>query len=285
MCNYRDHPKTDPLVHHGRHFGCTIRMFCRIQALLKQGLALTVQLELGQALPNCPLKYFASLWPPIEQKELRIYKELLALLPHLEERLLTGSEEELFYMADMFTKGVSAARSDNTQTLKSSIIAWITPPNTLLTPPLSKNIKMDRGFYHERTGELLCPATMDWSNARSGELLPLGDQWPLFLYLNYKYNSKNPWSSLLRSSLLVTAYKHIFMSPSSVEKCNNQLTFTTASIAYIATQVRFALSSLPVFSRNDTVTDSENFYNSLLDLMEDPEEAADVLSLKTWWNR
>jgi hypothetical protein len=38
--------RTDPLVHHGRHFGRTIRAFCRIQALIRQGLAVTVQLEL-----------------------------------------------------------------------------------------------------------------------------------------------------------------------------------------------------------------------------------------------
>jgi hypothetical protein len=38
--------RTDPLVHHGRHFGRTVRAFCRIQALIRQGLAITVQLEL-----------------------------------------------------------------------------------------------------------------------------------------------------------------------------------------------------------------------------------------------
>ncbi|TFK21413.1 hypothetical protein FA15DRAFT_597916, partial [Coprinopsis marcescibilis] len=287
--------KTDPLVHHGRHFGRTIRAFCRVQALLKQGLALTVQLEFGQVSDDQLTL--------AEAKELRLYKELLALSPPLEERLLTSSEEELFYVADMITKGASAARSDDTRTLKGSILAWITPSNTLLTPPLSKNIKTDRGFYHERTGELLCPATMDWNDPstrdrlRSGELIPSGDQWPLFLYQNYEYDADDPWNGLLRSSLLVTAYKHVFTSPSSVEKSENRSTrsgnarihgmtlVTEASIAYIATQARFALSSSPVFSRNDTVTDSENFYNSLLDLLEDPEEQTEVLALKIWWNR
>ncbi|KIM72423.1 hypothetical protein PILCRDRAFT_16149 [Piloderma croceum F 1598] len=44
------------------------------------------------------------------------------------------------------------------------------------------------------------------------------------------------------------------------------------SIAYVATQVQFALSSSPVFSRTDTVTDSERFYNTILALLDDPEE-------------
>ena len=35
----------------------------------------------------------------------------------------------------------------------------------------------------------------------------------------------------------------------------------------------------------DTVTDSERFYNSILDLLEDPEETKEVDDLLTWWNR
>ena len=45
------------------------------------------------------------------------------------------------------------------------------------------------------------------------------------------------------------------------------------------------LSSLPVFSRTDTVTDSEKFYNLILDLFEDTEEKEEVDNLLMWWNR
>ncbi|KAG1888622.1 hypothetical protein F4604DRAFT_1877202 [Suillus subluteus] len=123
-----------------------------------------------------------------------------------------------------------------------------------------------------------------------------GDQWPIFLYAHYVYNHDDPWSSLLRSRLLVCAYKHVFTSPSSVDRepkamwsSNARLhgmnSVTMASIAYIATQVRFALSSSSVFSRTDTTTDSETFYHSLLNLLEDPEESKEVDKLLTWWNR
>ena len=75
------------------------------------------------------------------------------------------------------------------------------------------------------------------------------------------------------------------------------------SIAYVATQVffsilglaadrvfnlsqvRFALTSSPVFSRTDTVTDSETFYTSVLDLLEDEDEKEEVKDLIVWWNR
>lgn len=50
-------------------------------------------------------------------------------------------------------------------------------------------------------------------------------------------------------------------------------------------QVRFALCSSPVFSRTDTATDSETFYQSLLELLDDPDEAFEVDELMVWWNR
>ena len=77
---------------------------------------------------------------------------------------------------------------------------------------------------------------------------------------------------------------------------------TKASLAYVAMQVwliidiryafvhffliqaRFALTSAQVFSRTDHVTDSERFYSSILELLEDPEEKDEVNQLMTWWN-
>ena len=50
-------------------------------------------------------------------------------------------------------------------------------------------------------------------------------------------------------------------------------------------QVRFALSSSAVFSRTDTVTDSEFFYSLVIDLLEDKGEATEVADLLKWWNQ
>lgn len=79
---------------------------------------------------------------------------------------------------------------------------------------------------------------------------------------------------------------------------------TIPSLAYIATQVcslhyypsftltrasflkvRFALSSQAVFSRTDLVTDSEYFYNLIIDVLEDPEEHVEAAELLRWWNQ
>lgn len=50
---YTDHfhslsSRTDPLVGQGRHFGRTIRTFCRVHTLITNGLARTMHIELGR---------------------------------------------------------------------------------------------------------------------------------------------------------------------------------------------------------------------------------------------
>ncbi|KAF8219613.1 hypothetical protein L208DRAFT_1338960, partial [Tricholoma matsutake] len=90
---------------------------------------------------------------------------------------------------------------------------------------------------------------------RSGEITATGDEWPLFLYHGFSYNPKDPWNGLFCSSLLVTAYKHIFTLPSSVDKepratrsgnarIHGMTSITLASIAYIAMQVNASLTLL-----------------------------------------
>jgi hypothetical protein len=40
-----------------------------------------------------------------------------------------------------------------------------------------------------------------------------------------------------------------------------------------------------VFSRTDTVTDSERFYNSILELFDNIDEREEIDDLLVWWNR
>ncbi|KIJ07713.1 hypothetical protein PAXINDRAFT_19119 [Paxillus involutus ATCC 200175] len=60
---------------------------------------------------------------------------------------------------------------------------------------------------------------------------------------------------------------------------------TKASISYVTTQARFALDSAQVFSRMGLITDSKHFYNSILELVEDPDKRDKVEQLMVWWNR
>ncbi|KIJ10331.1 hypothetical protein PAXINDRAFT_86236, partial [Paxillus involutus ATCC 200175] len=51
-----------------------------------------------------------------------------------------------------------------------------------------------------------------------------------------------------------------------------------------AIQAHFALNSTQVFSHTDLITDSERFYNDILELLEDPNERDEVEQLMVWWN-
>ena len=51
------------------------------------------------------------------------------------------------------------------------------------------------------------------------------------------------------------------------------------------TKVRFALMSTQIFLWTDLIMDSEQFYNSILELLEDPDEKDEVDQLIGWWNR
>ncbi|KAH6894784.1 hypothetical protein BKA70DRAFT_1117381 [Coprinopsis sp. MPI-PUGE-AT-0042] len=285
--------RTDPLVHHGRHFGRTIQAFCRVQTLIKNGLLRSVEFTLGNA--------EEEELTPQERREYAIYQELLKLSPGLEKRLCNGSEQDIFYVAELVQKGSAGARADDTKGLKGVILDWITPRGQNLQPPLMRNVKTDWGFYHPRTGELLCPTDYDWNDAeirnalRNGTLVVAGDQWPVFLYKDYLHNPENIWDGLFRSSLLVSAFRHIFTSPSSVDRepratrsgnarIHGMKNVTVPSLAYIATQVRFALSSSPTFSRTDLVTDSERFYGSVIHAFSHKQEERNVASLLAWWD-
>jgi len=262
---------------------------CNVHTLLTNGL-----LRLGE-LAGEPEETFTA----EQRREHIVFGVLLQMVPGLEDRLMEGTDEDVVLIADLLQRGVSSARSDDTKSLKGPVLDWIIPSGQYLQPPIARNVKIDRGFNHERTGFLLCPAGMDWSDdeikakLRSGELLVPGDQWPLFLYAKQIFDREDPWKGVFRSSILVS---HVFTSPSSVDNLNKatrsgnarihgMTKVTAASIAYIATQVRFALSSSAVFSRTDTVTDSERFYNSVLEFFEDPDEHDDVQELLVWWNR
>ncbi|KAG1748795.1 hypothetical protein EDD22DRAFT_981865 [Suillus occidentalis] len=266
---------SNPLVLHGRHFGRTVFALCNYPALLTAGILRLEELQ------DSPIEDY----PADVRREHRVFMNLIDSYPGLLDRLTAGEEEDL-------GKGASGAR----------VLEWLVPRGQVVIPPLSRNIKSDRGFNHEVTGALLCPAGVDWSNAetkqslKSGETAVRGDQWPMFLYAGCAYDPEDPWKGLLRNEMLICGFKHVFTSPSSVDKepkatrsgnayLHGMKSVTQGSLAYIATQIRFALSSSSVFSRTDTITDSENFYHSILDLLEDPDENEEVVDLMTWWTR
>ncbi|KAG6905071.1 hypothetical protein DXG01_005285 [Tephrocybe rancida] len=306
---------TDALTHSGRHFARAIYAFTDVRYLIAQGFKRTI--EMAQNHPED--------WGTRARQEYAVYKRLLELCDGLEERLAEAtSPEEIHLIADLpptqIQKGSSGARADDTKGMKAAIVDWITPTDGHLTPPIHRRSKTNRGFHHQATGSLLCPAGLDWTDKDiqyklgTGEKIVAGHHWPIFIYSNLKFDPNDPWKGLLRNELLIKVnslqlhviapssrvpegFKHVFIAPSAADLIDGSTTtrsgnarihgmkeVTKASIVYVATQVRFALTSASQWSRSDKITDSENFYTSLLDTLEDPSLNKFTMDLLAWWN-
>ncbi|KAG2147862.1 uncharacterized protein EDB93DRAFT_1070591, partial [Suillus bovinus] len=189
---------SNTLVLHGRHFGCTVFALCNYPALLTLGILRLEELQ----------DTLIEDYPADIRREHRVFMELIDLYPGLLDHLTNSEEEDVIHVGELMGKGASGARGDDTKTLKSVVLEWLVLRGQVVIPPLSRNIKSDRGFNHEVTGALLCPAGLDSSNAetkqslKSSETAVRGDQWPMFLYAGYVYDSDDPWKGLLRSEIV-----------------------------------------------------------------------------------
>lgn len=99
---------TDPLVHHGRHFGRTVHALCNVSSLLNNGI-----LRMGELSersedtfsheytlsPHICMKN--SFIPTRERREHRIFKHLLRMVPGLEDRVMEGSDEDFVHIAEL----------------------------------------------------------------------------------------------------------------------------------------------------------------------------------------
>ncbi|KAG6912200.1 hypothetical protein DXG01_016568, partial [Tephrocybe rancida] len=106
-----------------------------------------------------------------ERQEFAVYQKLLQICDGLENTLLDSpTAEEIQIASDLVQKGADSARADDTKSMKPAVIDWITPADGFLNPPLNRRYKISRGFNHEVTGGLLCPAGLDWNNPEYGSL-------------------------------------------------------------------------------------------------------------------
>ena len=195
----------DALVHHGHHFGRIVHTFCNIQTLLTNGISLIGEqadtpeenLTAAWVVINVPLSTQHLICLHSECKEYSAFHQLLRMAPGLEDRLMNSSEEEVIHIANLVCqlgllpnnigahnfcqvqKGVNGAHADDTKGMKSAIIDWITPKGQSLNPHIPCNVKSGHGFYHERTGALLCPAGLDWNHSEWVHVyIPSPSSWP-----------------------------------------------------------------------------------------------------------
>ncbi|KZV79957.1 hypothetical protein EXIGLDRAFT_756582 [Exidia glandulosa HHB12029] len=296
----------------GRRFALTVNFFDSPKAIFDNGAQIAS--EERSILRSCDKDSdeYKEWWEDLEdyqRRYLHSYKLLRELLVAQEPTALTDLTvwENI---APLLASGVAAEKQDDTSTLKRTCIEWLVQdledPLKPLNPTLSARSKKGRGFAHPATGRLLCPADMTWNETTRLELLnrvdsqdaPKGSVWPRLLYRNEEMNPNNPWEGLLQHEDLVKAAKTVLIRPSSATSDGGAVSgkrgkaanhgiqqITVGFLCYIASTLRFTLTSYEEYNLSDKGLDVDGFFTSLYDLLIDPEEQEEVERLLQWWNR
>ncbi|KAG2745192.1 hypothetical protein P692DRAFT_20742051 [Suillus brevipes Sb2] len=235
--------------------------------------------------------------------------------------------DDYLHMLKMLRQGADGARGDDTSKLKTLVAEWVNR-EFKPTPLVDPDDKHSRGFTHDACGRLLCPAELDWNNLdvktgirdRSGGYIVTELSFPVYLYDKYTANPDDLEAGLFKGRILIQGYKAVFMSPSSakdiegdgdgadvirdnrrakkscaglkVKKHVAQIIHmdkvTPRSIAYVACQIRFALSSVSSWRTIDGDFDYVHFWRNIVDFFEKaPGREANnrVTKLLEWWTR
>ncbi|KAH7924392.1 hypothetical protein BV22DRAFT_1013406, partial [Leucogyrophana mollusca] len=174
-------------------------------------------------------------------------------------------------------------------------------------PPFHPRMRQEHGFNHIECGRLLCPVNMDWDDSkvrqglRDGTITAHPANFPLFLYENETCNLEDLFRGWLKGDLLVRAYLHVFRSPSSAidEGTSEKSTrrgnaalhsirhVNIPSIAYVATIVRFVLSSQHSLTRGGSAGSWPHsaFYNNIIKMAFNTMDQVARKELLAWWDQ
>ncbi|KAF7970326.1 hypothetical protein HWV62_24346 [Athelia sp. TMB] len=217
--------------------------------------------------------------------------------------------------------GSDQARGDDTAKLKAATVPWVNATFGASTPPPSPQTKHERGLDNDHTGRLLCPGEFSWDDLTVRSLIREGHEdflvtaqsWPNFMYAGYSCDVSDIENGLMKSVMLVKAFKYLFTSPSSAAdksldtgerrakraKLTQPATrsnvacliglraVTPRAIAYVAVQLRFALSSGTSWKLVDIDFSHVEFYAAIVDFFENParpRSKAKADALLAWWN-
>ncbi|KDQ59825.1 hypothetical protein JAAARDRAFT_192282 [Jaapia argillacea MUCL 33604] len=284
--------KSCPLVGVGKHLARTVDMFHNPIAILKFGLEYDEDSE--------------ATYSTDDQRKYASFTSILLMDLDVEEKIYHPDTTAAMVKAigKEIYEGQKSARLEDTHKLKRAVIDWLGDD---VQPHISRTRKEGRGFNHSATAVQLCPAELPYSEEiciqlREGKCEIDGEpvsglDWPVFVFAG-RYNPHRPLEGLFQGNFLLKGYKMIFIAPSAVDSdgndsratragnaaLHNMTHVTPASIAYVATQVYFALSSQTIFKKDNVVTDSMRFYNGILDFFDNPKFAVCAKEILAWWD-
>ncbi|KAJ7067288.1 hypothetical protein C8F01DRAFT_1120877 [Mycena amicta] len=222
------------------------------------------------------------------------YNWLCACFLNLRDTLLSVAKslESLEDIAAQMTTGMESARNDDRGTLRNTIMDIIKQP---------KMAKELRGFRSPHTAALLLPLHLVdrasepglHDEVVSGSVSIVAEQLPAFLFPTGQKKDATTLGNLLTSDILIQAAKVIFHGPSAMgtgDGCRRKgkdgnavlvglKSFNARLIAYIACQVRFALSSASNYNKIDGEFDYEKFSDYIVKAMGRPGTGERAIAL------
>ena len=81
----------------------------------------------------------------------------------------------------------------------------------------------------------------------NGQIQVAGDQWPVFLYADYSYDTEDPWSGLLHSALLVLVMFQFFSSSFCANSSTRHLSMSSHLPAQLTMSPKLLAPVMPIF--------------------------------------
>ncbi|KAJ8503451.1 hypothetical protein ONZ45_g10850 [Pleurotus djamor] len=303
-----ENPKQGTYKGYGRQLARVLHFLSILQLTIDTGL----KYELG----GLPTNMNAG--PPADPKELHLYRviedwqAITAKIPgFLDEILDIASDLRLRTdVCRQISRGVESVRSDDCASLKLNIASFIlfNHHDPLIPPIISKGpgSKLDRGWNHPVTANLLCPVNLPATPATydaisNGTIAVTAELLPRFLYPHdHVHDAKDVNKNVLRGYLMVRTAKFIFIGPSCAtlapgetqgRKGNAAIagiqSMTPRAIAYTAVQLHFTLSSATKWNIKIGNFNYDRFYWNIISLFEtDPDgfgkETIEFYNVQLW---
>ncbi|KAJ3505188.1 hypothetical protein NLJ89_g7545 [Agrocybe chaxingu] len=237
-----------------------------------------------------------------DQRLLEGWETLCRIIPSFKTSMLALSKERRLrkQACQAIQDGVNAVRTDDRSTLKDGILdCLLLDKNTPLSPPIARKskVKAGRGFCHPATAALLSPIKYPVTDKnldalRERKLPVTAAMLPRFLYPdNHIFDADDVENDVLRGHVLYRSAKMIFQGPSTAhdepgahrgQGGNAALcgltSMTPMTIAYVAVQVRHALSNQSSWSNTDGTFNYMEFFWNLVDLFEDEESSKEIIN-------
>ncbi|KAG1771128.1 hypothetical protein EV702DRAFT_1049032 [Suillus placidus] len=285
-----------------------IDVFCL--ALQQRDAAENGELSEDEGAQVCREKRLSKISSKVQERYKRNYARLLQLAPSLKPLLGDPRKaSELNTIIKKMDATISATRSDDTSRLKSQIghYAAFNTKDHPIHPAIydGSGLRTHLGINHPVLARFLCPVrelgifSEDTDKFQCGKVNLTAFALPAFLWAGdppgQDYDDDNMFEGMFDGHLLERTMRHIFTSSSSAyggetratRTCNadlhNMTTVEAAHIAYGCLQVRFGISAKNAWSEIDGAFNYLEFYNNIIELIEDspdPEWKEDLL--KAW---